>query len=258
MTQNVEKKNTVEDSQDKTVEGSLSAASETIGSQATKVVRADPFARMLAGAALACAVLAVGYSSWIERNRGVIVAERTLPKETLSAVAAARVESDLGSDALLLVTMASLEQALETSQPYAYELAVAMKAAQSHDEILLLLDGLTSAAEVGVPARQELSEAWQKHLASQIDITARMGNVVNRVLNYDSQAKSNIQALLSADVAMRANNLSGALDLLTALEGETHYAVLPWLEMAVLRLEIEETVSELRRLTFLSVLSDQV
>ena len=85
-----------------------------------------------------------------------------------------------------------------------------------------------------------------------------MGNVVNRMLNYDPQAKSDIEALLAADEAMRAGNLSGALDVLSTLEGETRYAVLPWLEMAILRLEVEETVSELLRLTFLSVLSDQV
>ncbi|MFZ9128854.1 MAG: hypothetical protein ACO20O_07205 [Pseudomonadales bacterium] len=258
MTQNAEKKTTVEESWDKTVEGSINAATEALASQVANVDRADSFARMLAGAALICAVMAVGYSSWIDRNREAIVAARTLPTETLSAIAAAKVGSGLGRDALLLVTMASLEQALETSQPYAYELAVAMKAAQNLEEIVLFLDSLTSAAEVGVPTRQELSEAWQKHLAFQIDITARMGNVVNRMLNYDPQEKSNIQALLSADAAMRADNLSGALDFLKALEGETRYAFLPWLEMAVLRLEIEETVSELRRLTFLSVLSDQV
>ena len=249
---------TVEESSDKTVEGSLDAATEALASQIANVDRVDTFARLLAGAALICAVMAVGYSSWIDRNWGATVAARTLPVETFSAGAAASGGSGLGRDALLLVTMASLEQALETSQPYAYELAVAMKAAQTVDEIARLLDGLTSTAEVGVPTRQELYKAWQKHHASQIDITARMGNVVNRMLNYDPQAKSNIEALLAADELMRAYNLSGALDILTALEGETRYAVLPWLEMAMLRLKVEETVSELRRLTFLSVLSDQV
>lgn len=232
--------------------------SEALASHVENAGRVDSLARILAGAALICALMAVGYSSWIDRNRGDIVAAETLPTETFSADAAARGGSGLDRDALLLVTIASLEQALETSQPYAYELAVAMKAAQTHDEIAVLLDELTSAAEVGVPTRHELSEALQKHLASQIGITTRMGNVVNRMLNYDPQAKSDIEALLAADEAMRAGNLSGALDVLSTLEGETRYAVLPWLEMAILRLEVEETVSELLRLTFLSVLSDQV
>lgn len=254
MTQNADQNNTIKESQETTVEGSPNTVTEAPAPQGANAGRADSIARMMAGAALICAFVAVGYSSWIDRN----INASTPAPDTLSAVATARVGSGLGRDALLLVTIGSLEQALETSQPYAYELAVAMKAAQPLDEIGLLLDGLTSAAEVGVPTRQELSEAWQEHLASQIDITARMGNVVNRVLNFDPEAKSDMEALLAADTAMRADNLKGALDFLTALEGEARYAVLPWLEMAMLRLQIEETVSELRRLTFLNVLSEEV
>lgn len=257
MTQNADQNNTIEESQDTTAEVSTNTVIDASAPQNANAARADSIARMMAGTALICAFVAVGYSSWIDRSIETIVDTSPPPPETLSAVATARVGSGLGRDALLLVTMGSLEQALGTSQPYAYELAVAMKAAQSLDEIGLLLDGLTSSAEVGVPTRQELSEAWQEHLASQIDITARMGNVVNRVLNFDPEEKSDMEALLAADTAMRANNLQGALDFLTALEGEARYAVLPWLEMAILRLQIEETVSELRRLKFLSVLSEE-
>lgn len=255
MTNNEDITKTVEEISENFIKEYLDTNINSLVRPAEKVSRIDSFVGIMASASLICAVIAVGYTSWIGRNIETMVTAKNTPMETFSSVAVDKIDTGLGRDALLLLTIVSLEQSLETSQPYAYELAVGMKAAQN-DDILLLLQRLTSAAEVGVPTRQALFEAWQKQLASEIGITKRMGNVVNQMVNYDSQSKSDVEALFAANDAMKADNLSGALDLLSALEEESLYGFVPWMEMAMLRLEVEQTLSELRRLIFLSVLSD--
>lgn len=219
----------------------------------------DSTARLLAGTSLVCAVIALGYTLVSGQASD---ADRALTSEAGSEAAidqAAKIGTyDLREEALLIVSMVTLEQALQASRPYAYELAVAMKAAQGHQEIAFVLDGLAPTSEVGVPSQEDLYEAWHTHLSSSFGITARVENAVNKVLNYDPEAQSDMQLLQSAHDHLKAGDLSAAVAVLSKLDGEMRNAVSPWLELATMRVEVDEKSKELRRLTYLSVLSDQV
>lgn len=223
--------------------------------EAAVPARVDPIARLLGGAALLCAAIAVGNSALIERSGAD--QPMTVEEDSHSVAEGLGPEVSAGEDALLLVSLSALDRALATSDPFAYELAVAMQATSHIDEIAVLLDRLTAAAESGVRSRDALIAVWPAQMASVADIPARFGDALNRVLNYDPTRRTEMELLMEANAAIREGRLAPAVAAMSSLEGESAAAIGPWLSLARQRLAIDSEREELRRLMYLHVLSGQ-
>lgn len=243
----------------KKVEVSTTATKAASVAPATKSQKAqsDQLSKIISVTALCCAAIAVGYTSWVDKKLGELpefsmeIAASVVPTQTGPDIVLS-----MQDDALLLVSMNLLDRVLETSQPYAYELAVAMKATNDISDISLILDRLIDTAESGVPTNSELTDAWKTYVSSQLDLTSRLGNVVNQMLGFDEQSQNNIEVLLSADENIRMGNLTAAAATLSTLEGDINGVISPWIDVANKRAEVDASRTELQRLTYLSILAD--
>lgn len=209
----------------------------------------DKVARGLSGAALLVAVGSIVYTAW---QTGFV----TAPSSETTLVSPSPVITT--RDTTLLVTVEYLSEATEESEPFDTELAVAFELAEEEPDILALMDELIALSEAGVPSLADLQRQFQDTLvASRAPVQQRiLDNVTSGlnsliVVNRSVLRREQLLEDLSAMVAM--GDIAAAVETLR-LEGSEGHGFGGWMRRAERRMKLDQVMSEIRKVAYLSIL----
>jgi hypothetical protein len=168
--------------------------------------------------------------------------------------------NDPGSVGLVL-TLLQIREALEVARPFAAEYTTLVALARTRPEIAAAAVTLAEPAMTGVASRTALTERLRQ-LAPRIatasapaddqgwrgQLEAELRSLVTwRRIDGAGQSPAET-AVNTAQRALAAGDLAGAVEALGALTGPNAEAAKPWLEMARRRLAVETTLRQLETL----------
>lgn len=162
--------------------------------------------------------------------------------------------------ATLLSLVQYLSSATRKSEPFGTELAVAYQMVGTHPEIDKVLDEILSGAETGVPSIEDITTSYAdtiseihgygpKQLLDQA--TSSIGSIVG--ITTQTQQRKAISEEMTVLVA--AGKLTEALRALDKFDGQYKQVFFDWRSDVEQRLKLDAAVSEIRRITFLSILN---
>jgi hypothetical protein len=165
---------------------------------------------------------------------------------------------------VLMISLASLGNAVATSRPFNAELASVEAQAQNRKGWAASLQPLEAPAKTGIPSTAVLTQRFSDTIAPMIlrvdastpknqqniaeSMWARLRSlVIIRRVDGNGGGGSNPtdQAVNAAQAALNKSDLSGAVMALSALNGAAAKAAQPWLKDAQQRVDTEQTIAKL-------------
>lgn len=164
---------------------------------------------------------------------------------------------------VLMVSLASLGNAIASSRPFAAELASVEALSQSRNGWAASLQPLEPAAKTGIPSTAVLAQRFSSDVAPAIlraEAAAPTGKknlgeamlarlrglvVIRRIDSHGVGTNPTDQAVAAAQAALDKDDLTGAVKALDALSGAAAAAAQPWLADAEQRLGAEQTIAKL-------------
>lgn len=182
----------------------------------------------------------------------------------------AQIAHDAASNAespqrVLMVSLASLGNAVAGSRPFAAELASVEALGQGRNGWAAALQPLEGPAKTGIPSTAVLAQRFSSDVAPAIlraeaaaptakqslgdAMLARLRGliVIRRVDGSGAGTSPTDQAVAQAQAALNAGDLAGAVKALSALSGAPAAAAKPWLDAAQQRLDAEQAIAKLSR-----------
>lgn len=182
----------------------------------------------------------------------------------------AQIAHDAASNAespqrVLMVSLASLGNAVAGSRPFAAELASVEALGQSRNGWAAALQPLEGPAKAGIPSTAVLAQRFSSDVAPAIlraeaaaptakqslgeAMLARLRGliVIRRVDSNGTGTSPTDRAVAQAQAALNASDLAGAVKALSTLSGAPADAAKPWLADAQQRLDAEQTIAKLSR-----------
>ncbi len=166
---------------------------------------------------------------------------------------------------VLMVSLASLGNAIAGSRPFAAELASVEALGQGRSGWAAALQSLEGPAKTGIASTAVLAQRFstdtapailraeaapptgQQSLSDAMLARLRRLIVIRRVDNSGAGTSPTDQAVAQAQAALNAGDLSGAVKALGTLSGAPAAAAKPWLADAQQRLDAEQTIAKLSR-----------
>ena len=162
-------------------------------------------------------------------------------------------------DSGLALALGQLRDALRFSAPFEVELAAVQRLIPEGDPLLELLEPLAAHAVSGVPTRDELAmrfEPMAKDAVAASYDDSWSGRLMSRVSGAVSvrpvgevEGDSPRARIARADARLANEDLSGAIQALSGMEGAAAAVAEPWLTDANARLTGEQALGELTRRT---------
>lgn len=164
---------------------------------------------------------------------------------------------------VLMVSLASLGNAVASSRPFAAELASVEALGQSRSGWAAALQPLDPVAKTGIPSTAVLAQRFTSDVAPAIlraeaasptgkkslgeAMLARLRGliVIRRIDSHGVGTNPTDQAVAAAQAALDKDDLTGAVKALDALSGAPAAAAQPWLADAEQRLAAEQTIAKL-------------
>jgi hypothetical protein len=166
---------------------------------------------------------------------------------------------------VLMVSLASLGNAVASSRPFAAELASVEALGQGRNGWAAALQPLEGPAKTGIPSAAVLAQRFSSDVAPAIlraeaaaptakqslgqAMLARLRGliVIRRVDGSGTGTSPTDQAVAQAQAALNASDLAGAVKALSTLSGAPAAAAKPWLDDTRQRLDAEQTIAKLSR-----------
>jgi uroporphyrinogen-III synthase len=164
---------------------------------------------------------------------------------------------------VLMISLASLGNAIATSRPFSAELASVEAQAQNRKSWAAALQPLEAPAKTGIPSAAVLTQRFSDDVAPAIlradagapnsqqsmaeSMWARLRSlvIIRRVDGDDGSGNPTDQAVNEAQAALDKSDLAGAVTALGTLKGAAAKAAQPWLKAAQQRVDAEQTVAKL-------------
>jgi hypothetical protein len=164
---------------------------------------------------------------------------------------------------VLMLSLASLGNAIAGSRPFAAELASVEALGQSRSGWAAALQPLEAPAKIGIPSTAVLAQRFSSDVAPAIlraetaapashesltdAMLARLRGliVIRRVDSSGTGTSPTDQAVAQAQAALNQSDLAGAVKALSTLGGAAADAAKPWLADAQQRLGAEQTIAKL-------------
>jgi hypothetical protein len=164
---------------------------------------------------------------------------------------------------VLMVSLASLGNAVTGSRPFAAELASVEALGQSRGGWAAALQPLEAPAKTGIPSTAVMAQRFSSDVAPAIlraEAAAPTGHeslgdammarlrgliVIRRVDNSGTGTSPTDQAVAQAQAALNQSDLAGAVKALSTLGGAPADAAKSWLADAQQRLDAEQTIAKL-------------
>jgi hypothetical protein len=164
---------------------------------------------------------------------------------------------------VLMISLASLGNAVASSRPFSAELASVEAQAQNRKGWAASLRPLEAPSKTGIPSIAILTQRFgdtvapailradantpksQENMAESMWARLRSLVIIRRVDGNGGSSNPTDQAVNAAQAALNKSDLAGAVNALSALSGAAAKAAQPWLKDAQQRIDAEQTIAKL-------------
>jgi hypothetical protein len=200
---------------------------------------------------------------WLEKHEGLmpLIDKRLSQLEVFAGAAEARIVASEGvirhdrsalEVARLALAILQLNTSTQTHKPFTREIDLVRRLASGNTAVLAPLDVLTSAADTGVATMAELRDSFSAILVPKLKSLAdggdrpwseRMREWVSSAIAPNGQKQGekdpNLRFINGATQKLAEDDLKGAIDLLTRLEGPPATIAQRWMIEAKTRLAVD-------------------